>query len=252
MVEQYSELAGYYDKLNDTVDYDRWFDFINEIFLKNDIKPSSVLDLACGTGEFALRFAKNGVETVGIDLSSEMLTLARNKADREKLDIVLLNQDMEQFESPGTVDAVVCCLDSVNYLLSPGKVVSCFENVYNSLNQNGIFVFDINSEYKFENIYADNAYVYETDSLFCTWQNFYNPKSKICDFYLDFFINENGCYRRVSELQKERCYTLKQITGYLKKTNFEIAGIYSDFEFNAVDQKNQGETERFYIVCRKM
>jgi len=251
-MEQYASLAAYYDALNDTVDYDGWLEFIKKIFEKNGSSPASVLDLACGTGEMSVRLAKSGYETIGIDLSCEMLTLARNKAAEQNLDILLLNQDMASFELYGTVNAVICCLDSINYLTSADDVLSCFDTVHNYLDPNGLFVFDINSEYKFKNIYSDNAYVYETENLFCTWQNYYNPKNKMCDFYLDFFVEHNGLYERFSETQREKCYTLKQMATYLKKTNFEIIGIYSDFDFTEVDEKNQGETERFYIVCRKM
>ena len=251
-MEQYSSLAAYYDTLNDTVDYDEWFEFIENIFKKNEAAPRSVLDLACGTGEMSIRLAKGGYETIGIDLSCEMLTLARNKAAEENLDILLLNQDMSSFELYGTVNAVVCCLDSINYLTSADDVLSCFGTVHNYLEPGGLFIFDINSEYKFKNIYSDNAYVYETENLFCTWQNYYNSKNRICDFYLDFFAEQNGLYKRFSETQREKCYTLKQITTYLKKTSFELIGIYSDFDFTEVDEKNQGETERFYIVCRRM
>lgn len=251
MSEQYSNLAAFYDLLNDGVNYDKWFDFINNALDRGGFTPNSVLDLACGTGEMALRFARKGIETVAVDLSAEMLSLAKQKADNEKLDVLFLNQDMAEFELYGTVDLVVCCLDSVNYLTSPSAVVSCFSNVHNYLNPGGYFIFDINSEYKFENIYADNAYVYEIDNLFCTWQNYYNASSHMCDFYLDFFIEQNGMYKRFGETQRERCYTLRQMLSYIKKAGLETQGIYTDFSFTTADEKNQGETERFYIVCKK-
>lgn len=252
MSEQYSNLAAFYDILNDSVDYDEWFDFINKICEKNVFSPSSVLDLACGTGQMALRFAKSGKETIAIDISAEMLTVARRMADAEKLDILFLNQDMAQFELYGTVDLIVCCLDSVNYLTSPADVATCFHNVHNYLEPGGYFIFDINSEYKFKNIYADNSYVFETEKLFCTWQNYYKNSTRICDFYLDFFVEQDGMYRRFSETQRERCYTLRQMLTYIKNAGLETVGVYSDFEMSPVDEKNQGETERFYIVCKKM
>lgn len=252
MSEQYSNLAAFYDLLNDGVDYDEWFAFLNGVCERNGFKPQSVLDLACGTGQMALRFAKQGLDTIAIDLSPEMLCIAKQKADDEKLDILFLNQDMAQFELYGTVDMIVCCLDSINYLLKTDDVKSCFANVRNYLNNGGYFIFDINSEYKFKNIYADNAYVFETDDVFCTWQNYYKSTTRICDFYLDFFVEQDGMYRRFSETQRERCYTLRQMLSYIKEAGLETVGVYSDFAFTEADEKNQGETERFYIVCKKM
>lgn len=252
MSQQYSNLAGYYDLLNDSVDYDKWYEFINSILKKNSFSPRSVVDLACGTGQMALRFARDGVETIAIDLSHEMLSIAKSKADAQKLDILFLNQDMADFELYGTVDLIVCCLDSINYLLSPVDVESCFARVKNYLNNGGYFIFDINSEYKFQNIYADNSYIYENENLFCTWQNYYKRSTKICDFYLDFFVKQGGLYKRFSETQRERCYTLRQILKYLNNCDLEVTGIYSDFDCTPVTEKTQGETERFYIVCKKM
>lgn len=252
MAEQYSNLAVFYDALNNTVDYDKWFEYINKVCEKNGFSPSSVLDLACGTGQMALRFASKGLETVAIDLSAEMLALAKKKADAQGLDILFLNQDMAEFELYGTVDLIVCCLDSVNYLTSSSDVMDCFANVENYLNHGGYFIFDINSEYKFKNIYADNAYVFETDDVFCTWQNYYKASTRTCDFYLDFFVQQNGMYKRFSETQRERCYSLKQMLKYVKNAGLETVGVYTDLNFTPADINNQGETERFYIVCKKM
>lgn len=251
MSEQYSNLAAFYDLLNDSVDYDEWFEFMNNALSRDGFAPTSVLDLACGTGQMAFRFARKGLETVAVDLSTEMLSIAKQKADNENLDILFLNQDMSEFELYGTVDLVVCCLDSVNYLTSASSVVSCFANVHNYLNHGGYFIFDINSEYKFKNIYARNAYVYETDNVFCTWQNYYNASSHICNFYLDFFVEQNGLYKRFRENQREKCYTLRQMLSYIKKVGLETVGVYTDFAFTPADEKNQEETERFYIVCKK-
>ncbi len=252
MSAQYSNLAAFYDLLNDSVDYDEWLEFILGALERDGFKPASVLDLACGTGQMALRLAQKGFETIAVDLSAEMLSLAKQKADKEKLDILFLNQDMSEFELYGTVDLVVCCLDSINYLTSPSKVVSCFSAVNNYLNPGGYFVFDINSEYKFKHVYADNAYVFESDKVFCTWQNYYNPTSRICDFYLDFFVEQNGVYKRYGETQRERCYTLRQMLSYLKKSGLELKGVYTDFSFTPADEKNQENAERFYIICQKM
>ena len=126
MPKQYSSLAAYYDILNDSIDYDKWFCFLKNVCKTNGFFPSSVLDLACGTGQMALRFAREGYDTTAIDLSPEMLALAKQKADAEKLDILFLNQDMAKFELYGTVDLIVCCLDSINYLTHTDDVISCF------------------------------------------------------------------------------------------------------------------------------
>jgi len=97
------------------VNYKKWADYIEEIFKINGVKPSLIADLGCGTGSFCIEMDKRGYDMIGIDLSPDMLDCAKKKS--EGRDILYLNQDMSNFELYGTVDAIVCLMDSINYLL---------------------------------------------------------------------------------------------------------------------------------------
>lgn len=248
--EGYNAIARVYDKLNAEIDYARWADFFERCFAKYlSGKPSLVLDLACGTGRMTRQLAARGYDMIGVDGSADMLSCAM-EADREG--ILYLLQDMRELELYGTVSAAVCCLDSINYLLDESDVKKVFSLVHNYLDPDGIFIFDVNSPYKFENIYANNAYVLEDESedgtaIFCGWQNDYDKSSGLCDFYLTLFEeNEDGSYFREDEHQTERCYTREQLCGALEGAGFEVLGVFSDFEFSAIDQTD----ERWYIAAR--
>ena len=87
----------------------------------------------------------------------------------------------------------------------------------------------------------------EEDGAVCIWQNYYNEKTKLCDFYITLFKErEDGTYERYDETQRERMYTLRQIRKYLSNTGLEFIGAYSDFDFS----EGSDECERIYIAAR--
>ena len=258
--EGYNAISRVYDKLNSEIDYDAWADFIEACFDRYLPKrPELVLDLACGTGSMTLALAKKQYDMIGIDGSAEMLAEAYNRA-AGKTDVLFLHQDMRCFELYGTVGAVTCCLDSLNYLLSPADLDACFSCVHNYLDPNGLFLFDMNTPHKFETVYADNAYVLEDElvwdegteteeraAIYCGWQNTYHADSRLCDFDLTLFEEmPDGSYRRSDEHQRERCYMLDEIKAALSKANLELLGLFSDTRFSAPTDT----TDRWYFVAR--
>ncbi len=247
----YDLIAPIYDAVNKDIDYSAWADFIEETTKKfSATKPELVLDLACGTGKMALELAARGYDMTGIDYSVEMLEHATEASVKAGLDILWLCQDMTDFELYGTVDLCVCCLDSINHLTKKSELVNCFSLVHNYLVPDGLFIFDINGKYKFENVYADRSYILEERGDVCVWQNSYNEKSRNCDFYITLFKRvKDGRYERYDECQREKMYTLRQISSALKEASLEFIGAYSDFDFTPADDS----AERIYIVakCKK-
>lgn len=246
----YTSIARVYDKLNADIDYFAWCDFIEKQFaLYSQKPPVSVLDLACGTGAMTVTLAERGYDVTGVDMSSDMLALARQKCDEGHFrhPVLLVEQDMSQLELYGTVDAAVCCLDSLNYLTRSDELYRTFAHVHNYLNSDGLFIFDMNAPAKFERVYADNAYVLEEDGIFCAWQNFYNSKTKLCDFYLGIFTeNSDGTWCRRDEVQRERCWSMRTVKKILEETGFELCSLVSDFDGTPVDK----DTERWYFTVR--
>ncbi|MBQ7356949.1 MAG: class I SAM-dependent methyltransferase [Clostridia bacterium] len=244
----YDFLAPIYDRVNGEVDYSVWADFIEENARRHmDEPPHLALDLCCGTGRMTLELARRGYDMTGVDLSPEMLGVARENAENEGLDILWLCQDMREFELYGTVELCTCLLDSVNHLTERRDLMDCFSLVHNYLSPNGLFIFDINGRGKFERVYADNAFVVEDGGDMCVWQNYYNAKSKFCDFYITLFKEcEGGAYERIDEVQRERVYTIRQIKSALSDSGFEVLGAYSDFNFTEANDCD----ERIHFVAR--
>lgn len=253
--DNYGAISTIYDNINANVDYSAWADFFEKCFDKYlPSRPELVLDLACGTGSMTFELAKRGYDMIGVDGSYDMLNVAYDRKYDLELprDVLFLMQDMREFELYGTVGAITCCLDSVNYLTGDGELDKCLSLVHNYLDPDGLFLFDINTPHKFENVYASNNYVYEEDDCgndsFCVWQNFYDKETKICEFSLTVFEREEGndTYSRRDEVQCERCYSKNEIESTLQKNKFELIGFYSDFNFTPAKDTD----ERWYIVAR--
>lgn len=242
----YGAISRVYDRLNADIDYAAWADGVENAFLKiMGKKPELVLDLACGTGRMTFELAHRGYDMTGIDLSIDMLMQARDRQRDEN--ILWLNQDMRSFELYGSVGAVVCCLDAVNCLMNIKDVERCFATVHNYLDPGGVFLFDVNTPYKFENIFADNAYILEDEGVYCGWQNYYDEKTGVCDFYLTVFENDGEGYIRYDETQREKKYSERQLTDALERAGFEVVEFFGGYDMS----EPKKDTERWYIAAKK-
>lgn len=241
----YGSFAEVYDSLTYDVEYETRVEYIIELMKEfSDIPVSMVLDLACGTGTVSVQLCDRGYEVIGVDASEEMLAQAqKKKGDR---DILFLNQEMSDFELYGTVDAVVCLLDSVNYVLDDEDLIRCFKWVNNYLNPGGVFIFDINTKHKLENVLAGNIFNDEKDGVFYSWENYFDDEENICEFDLNFFVqNRDGSYKRFNEIHYERAYTDREIKSMLKKAKLELVAVYDDL---SREEPSKISEKVFYIA----
>ena len=248
MSSLYSYPAEFYDALQSGVDYRAYCDFAIKTAEKFNMRPKTALDLACGTGAIAMELDKMSLDVTAVDISDEMLCVLYERIRKSGSDILVLCQDMRELDLNDTVDMAVCALDGMNYLLDTKSLKKALERVYLFLSPGGVFIFDMNTEYKFRNIYGCRDYVLENDGVLCAWQNNYNPKTKKCDFILSFFEEcPDGRYQRFDEIQTERCYSKKTVLRLAREVGFEECGVYSDFDYSEVGD----ESERMYFVLRK-
>ena len=247
-MESYNTFAEFYDGLTENVNYKDRCKYILEIFRKLGHNTGKTLDLACGTGSLTLELAKNGVDVFGADLSEDMLCQAQFKAVQEEKNILFLHQEMQSLELIDEIDTCVCTLDSVNHLTSKKDVLNTFKGISKSMRKSGYFLFDVNTPYKHRKILADNTFVYDTDEVFCVWQNtlLNNDTVKI---FLDFFEEDKtGRYIRTSEDFCERAYSHTEITDMLNKAGFELVDFYGDMTFD----KPKEDEQRVIYVARKI
>lgn len=242
-MKPYSHFAEIYDDLTENVNYKVRSDYISGFFDKYGVpKNGKILDLACGTGSVSALFLKKGYQITGIDLSPEMLSLADNKLNGKAQ---LINAEMQNFTLSEPVDAVICLLDSINHLESEKDVADCFKCVYNSLNENGIFVFDINTIYKHNHILGNNTFVFDEENYFLSWDNELLENNRV-RILLDIFMFNGKNYERFSEEFTETAYDIDNIKR-LSEPYFDILGIYNELTLD----KPENNSERLYFVCKR-
>lgn len=233
-MESYTDFAYIYDKLIDQ-DYEKWADYIEEIFKKYNAKPKLVLDLGCGTGSITNILAKRGYDMIGVDISPDMLNVARDKAMEEGLDVLYLCQDIKEFELYGTVDAIICTLDVLNYITEPKDLQQVFALVKNYLNPDGIFIFDINTEHKLKNVLGNNTFINDENGIFYTWENEYSHN--ISNQFLTFFAEtDDGLYERFDEQHIQRAYTSEEIREKLEASKMTFEAEYKLFSLDTPDK----------------
>lgn len=242
----YTAFADFYDGLTANVDYKSRADYIEKLLAHHKHDFGLCVDLACGTGSLTIELAKRGVDIYGIDGSSQMLSQAQMKAYDEGLSVLFLCQKMQSIDLYGTVDTCLCTLDSINHLTEPDLVQKTFDRVSLFMNPGGLFVFDVNTVYKHKEILSGNTFVYDTDDVYCVWQN--TPIDEtLVKIDLDFFEYDGKAYRRTSESFCERAYSNVQLSEMLSKAGFAIEGVYGDMTLDAPKDAEQ----RMIYVARK-
>lgn len=243
-MDAYSKFAEIYDDLMDDVPYGKIAEIVDRKIKKYEIKNNIVLDLACGTGTLTKELSRRGYEMIGADISAEML----QKAQEKNPDTLFLNQPMEDFELYGTVGAIVCSLDSINYLTDDESLYETLRLCNNYLEPDGLLIFDINTEYKFKNILGNNIFTFDSENIFYTWENNYIDEEKLCDFYLTFFVKDGEQYTRFDEVHTERAYSDEEIEKALTVNGFSVVEKLDDF----TDTPATDKSERVMYVCKNI
>ncbi|MEY8432556.1 class I SAM-dependent methyltransferase [Lachnospiraceae bacterium 48-42] len=248
-MEAYTGFAGVYDIFMDNVPYEEWAGYLWEILRKYGIEDGLLLELGCGTGSMTECMAGYGYDMIGVDYSIEMLELAWKKKEKSGHDILYLNQDMREFELYGTVRAVISVCDSVNYILEDGGLTEVFRLVNNYLDPGGIFLFDFNTEYKYQEVLGVQVIAEDREDCSFIWDNYYDDAERINEYELTLFIREeeSELYRKYQETHFQRAYTLEEMRQYI-----EESGLLYVTAYDAYTRQPPGErSERICVVARE-
>jgi SAM-dependent methyltransferase len=244
-MDSYTILADSYDLLTGDVGYPQWADYVQWHFARQREPVRSVAELACGTGSLTKLLAQRGYEMTAIDLSSDMLTVAAEKC--QGLPVQFVCQDMSRLTLPEPVDAVICCLDSVNYVTRPKALQRAFQRVYRYLKPGGLFLFDAKTPLALERA-DDQIYLDETEEVYCVWRGEYDPKRRVCGYGIDLFrLRPDGGWDRGGEYHEEYAYTPAELEDYLSAAGFAHIKQYGNLKKRA---PVEGE-ERVFFAARK-
>ncbi|KAB3529826.1 class I SAM-dependent DNA methyltransferase [Alkaliphilus serpentinus] len=245
MGKQYAEFAYLYDRLMEEVDYRHWCSFIEEL-LPNIKKSQVILELACGTGNLTLALAERGYKIIGVDISEDMLAVAKDKLFGFGYDdILLIQQDIVNLEINGFFDNILCACDGINYIIDTNDLIKMFKKVKNHLSEGGTFLFDISSLYKLKNTIGNNTFGENLGDLCYLWENYFDDENMLVEMDIAFFMQEGSLYRKYEEQHIQRAYSEKEIMEALKLAGFNKVIVYGDFK----KKPPTNESERLFFMC---
>ena len=245
-MDAYHALAVSYDRLTNDVDYEATVAFYNEILKRENLKPRTAVDLACGTGSVTAILARQGLDVTGVDLSEEMLTVAMEKVMDMDCPPRFVCQPLQELRLARGVDLAVCALDSLDYITDPEDCKMAIRRVYKALNPGGIFIFDVNTPEKLRAM-DGQVFLDEDDDVYCVWRGEFDDETNICSYGMDLFQRRGEVWERSFEEHKEYAYSEAQLRNYLKAAGFTHIEVYADRKFEV---PREGE-QRIYFKARK-
>lgn len=235
----YSKFTYIYDELMDDIDYENWYLYIESIFRKFHKEPRKILEMACGTGNLSYYLGKNGYDLTCFDLSNEMLSIAYNKLKKFN-NVKIINQNMIDFAINKRFDAIISICDSINYILDEKDLLATFTNVKEHMDKDSIFIFDINSHYKLSHIIGNNTFIEDREDVFYTWENYFDEKNSIVEFYITFFTQDGeGKYIRFDEVHFEKAYYMEKVLELLGEASFNEVHIFDGITFDKPHEKSE-------------
>lgn len=279
-MEAYSDFAYVYDELMDNTPYELWCERIEELIKTYGVsrpireeqeasrpgakRPAAdaaagqsveelltsernlVVDLGCGTGTLTQLLYGKGYDMIGVDNSEEMLSVAMEKREQSGDEILYLLQDMRELELYSTVGTVISVCDSLNYILEEDELLETFQLVNNYLYPGGIFIFDFNTVYKYEQVIGDTTIAENREDCSFIWENYYHPEEEINEYDLTVFVQEEGDrFRRFTETHYQRGYTAEQMIALVEESGMKVLLIKDSDTDGPVTET----TERIYLVA---
>ena len=256
-MDSYTSFAMVYDTFMDNIPYKDWCEYLKSLLCRYGINSGLVLDMGCGTGNMTELLSDEGYDMIGIDCSEDMLAIAMEKTAEKNKDILYLLQDMRSFELYGTVRAVVSVCDSMNYILEEDELREVFRLVNNYLDPEGIFIFDMNTVYKYEQIIGSRTIAESREDCSFIWDNYYYEDEKINEYELNIFVRDDerqkSCYGggeaflRFTETHYQKAYDLKTVCRLLKEAGLVFVAAYDAFTY----EPPKADSERVYIIARE-
>ncbi|RDI44035.1 class I SAM-dependent DNA methyltransferase [Falsibacillus pallidus] len=246
----YNRFAYVYDFLMKDMPYDKWLQMVQDFKESFGIQGKKVLDLGCGTGELTVGLAELGYDVTGVDLSDDMLMVAREKADKAGVRIQLFQQDMSKIEELGTYDIITIFCDSLCYLTDEEDIKNTFEKANEHLKPGGLLLFDVHSIYKMSQIFMNQTFSLNEEEVSYIWSCFPGEKPNSVEHDLTFFVQEDDSdlYSRFDEFHTQRTYPIHQLENWLREAGFAIKEIQGDFS----GSRYTDESERIFFINQKI
>lgn len=247
-MEAYTGFASVYDLFMDNIPYKDWSVYVTGLLHEYGVDDGLVLDLGCGTGKLTRLLADEGYDMIGVDLSEEMLEVALEHEMEEPRQILYLQQDMREFELYGTVRAIVSICDSMNYLMEYEDLVQVLKLANNYLDPKGVFLFDMNTVYKYREQLGEQTIAENREESSFIWENYFDEDEMVNEYDLTLFIREeDGRYAKYEETHYQRAFEIDEVKAAIKEAGMELVAVYDAF----TRQAPKADSDRVYFVVRE-
>lgn len=244
----YQQFAYLYDELMEDAPYSDWLFFVKSAASKYLMNAERFLDVGCGTGSMTVLLAQEGFDVTGVDLSSDMLMVAQEKAEKARVPLSLFQQDMRELEGLGEFDCVTILCDSLNYILSQEDVKRTFISAGKHMSSGGLLLFDVHSIHKINDIFIGQTYGSNEENLSYIWQCYQGELENSVEHELSFFILNGKKYDRYDECHVQRTFSVDEYTKWLKECGFELLDVTADFKSSVPTEKS----ERILFAAKKI
>jgi len=211
-----------YRRFAEAYDWEGSLDFSRQAFRnltavchEHELSPGRHLDLGCGTGTLAILMAKAGWEVVGLDASEAMLAQAKQKALDAGQAVGFVQQDMRHLRLAEPVNLVTSFYDTLNHLLFAEDLEATFRGVASVLLPGGLFVFDVNTEATFQQIWGGVTHFIEAPKASTVYRTSYDPDTRLAKGLLTGFLRRGDLYEKFEEEIVERYWPPQDIEGCL-------------------------------------
>jgi len=250
----YERFAYAYDRLMEGMPYGEWLSFLRASLRLFDAHPATIADLGCGTGALAIPLALEGYRVTGIDLSADMLAVARQKAERRNAlarpdAIRWLEQDLREWQLDEPVDAAISFCDCLNYLLEEDDIRAAFRQTYAGLKPGGLFLFDVHTPQQLLAYAEAQPFFLNEPDVSYIWTSELDGRRVQIEHDLTIFMRdgETDVFRRIEELHVQRAYALDWLEAELVAAGFAEVRLGADFCWQAPTRV----TERAFFAAIK-
>jgi SAM-dependent methyltransferase len=235
---EYNIIAKFYDSV--IGQSNEFENYVKNIINKYNKNAKSILELGCGTGNNIKKLSTD-FNVTGIDFSKHMLKIAKKKVPDGKFYL----KDIRNLNLKIKFDVIICLYDTINHLRLFNDWKKLFDDVYKHLNENGLFIFDINTIYKLENISDISPVAHKFDSNYLIIDVRKISKNTF-NWNLKVFENKN-----------QNNFIMHEVN--IKESSFEIEKNVTElskyFIVKRIEDENKKkadtDTERVYFVCQK-
>ncbi|GBF73728.1 SAM-dependent methyltransferase [Paenibacillus sp. 598K] len=239
----YRQFASVYDRLMEDMPYPEWLGFMRQCWDRYGV-PRSVVDLGCGTGSLSIPLARSGFEVYGLDLSADMLTVARSKWEetpaevlRQRGSIRWLQQDMREWELAEPVDACISFCDCLNYLTEPEDVEAALRATWRGLKDGGVFLFDVHAPAQLLRYAEEQPFTLDERDIAYIWTSDYDAERSEIEHQLTIFARDERSgerlsqplFQRIEEVHVQRAYDAGWLTAALRRAGFSRVEAFADF-----------------------